>query len=573
MKKVKKLIQPLFFILITSLLTGALLFFHGPAPGPGGADHGNVHPAPEYEPAAPGDSGALAYKNETVYVMLDPGGKVIEQRIVNRIYCCDSDEKGMVSDYGRYENISNMTSEAEPVLQDDTILWNSELLREGDIYYEGTTDKSLPVDFELDYYLDGDMIEAKDLTGKSGKLKIVIKVKNNLTVEGAVAYRDYYGDKTRKYETNYVPLLVQGTYMADLNRFSEITASDGMGIVTGQNMNVSFMAFPYPETEIIITMQGKDIELNQIMMVIVPQLPPIPEIDMEDDLQKMLDGVIAIEEGLTAIYEGADELYKGLDLFRNMSNEMLSEMEPLLTLMEDLPGFIDKYFSENEEFFSRLEELLKYFEDLPWDLPESPGHPGELPEFPEIPEELPDLPALPEIPELPGALPELPEGLLEELTPYLEAMKSFTERFDDLEQYFTNAEEIFEQLAALPEALNQLADGQKAIRDGIGEINNRGIMEMKKGLIDGINENRYGQAKIDLMRSLAEGYKSHADNKNNIKSSVQFILQTESINEQNRPAEEEDYSEGDNEPGSKDNSWFRNLWSRFLGLFIRTSLG
>ena len=166
----------------------------------------------------------------------------------------------------------------------------------------------------------------------------------------------------------------------------------------------------------------------------------------------------------------------------------------------------------------------------------------------------------------------MPEGL-QELTPYLEAVKRFTERFDDLEQYFTDAEEIFEQLAALPEALNQLADGQKAIRDGIGEINNRGIMEMKKGLIDGINENRYGQAKIDLMRSLAEGYKSHADNENNIRSSVQFILQTESVDRQNRSAEEEDFLEGDNGPDSKEKSWYWNLWSRFLDLFTRTSPG
>ena len=93
------------------------------------------------------------------------------------------------------------------------------------------------------------------MSGKSGELQIVIKVKNNLAVEGAVAYRDYHGKSAQKQDVNYIPLLVQGTYTADLNRFSDIEAGDGVGIVTGQNMNISFMAFPYPEAEIDLTMR------------------------------------------------------------------------------------------------------------------------------------------------------------------------------------------------------------------------------------------------------------------------------------------------------------------------------
>ena len=136
------------------------------------------------------------------------------------------------------------------------------------------------------------------------------------------------------------------------------------------------------------------------------------------------------------------------------------------------------------------------------------------------------------------------------------------EQFDGLEEYLSGAEGSFEQVAMLPEAINQLADGQKQIRDGLKEINSKGILEMKNGLIDGVNESRFGKAKIDLMRSLVEEYRSHADNDQNRTSSVQFIIQTESNGEQKtKPGNKE------GEQDSPEKAWYYNLWSKFLDLF------
>lgn len=534
MKKIKQIIEPLLFIFFSSLLTGIALFFFIPTPEAGGERHHGATPITGQGPVNREAGETLAYKNETVYVVLDPEGRVIDQRIVNRIYQCKNKEAEKIKDYGNYRAISNMTSDAAPIMQDNIILWDSTLLQDGDIYYEGLTDKRLPVDFQIKYYLDGEIMEASALAGKSGKLRIVIKIRNNLRVEGAVAYRNYYGEITRKEDLNYVPLLVQGTYTADLNRFSEIEATDGTGIITGQNMSVNFMAFPYPEAEIVLTMRGEEIELNQITLMIIPQLPPLPDMDMEDDLLEMLEGVTAIEEGLTALYEGADQLYQGLDQFRNRSNEMLSEIEPLLSLIEELPPFLDEHLPEYfEDIQPRLEKLQEYFDKFP-----GPGEPsGELPE---------------------------------ELDSYFEAILELTEQIDDLDKHYSEAEETFEQLAMLPEALNELADGQKMIRDGLEEINSRGILEMKKGLIDGVNEIKFGKAKVELMRSLADGYRSHADNENNLESSVQFILQTETIKQQE--TERPDLREKENEQGSPEKAWYMNLWSRFLDLFASFSL-
>ncbi len=573
MKIFQRIVLPLLFMMLSTLLVGFGLFYtlSTPETGGEGKQETETAPPPGAEPPNEGGRETLAYKNETVYVVLDPEGRVVDQRIVNRIYQGNNAEAEKIKDYGDYQTINNMTSEATPDLRGNIILWDSDLLQEGDIYYEGITDKSLPVDFKIDYYLDGEKIEAAALVGKSGMLRIVIGVKNNLEIGGMVSYQSYDGKTTQKKDPNYVPLLVQGTFTADLNKFSEIKATDGAGIITGQNINVSFMAFPYPEAEIVLTMKGEEIELNPIMIMILPQLPPMPDLDMEDDLIKMLDGVTAMEEGLDALYKGADQIYQGLDLFRNKTNELLEKIKPLLSLIEEWPGLSEGL--EEENIRSRLDRIREFLEQISGERPGGRPDPGEWPEgWPgELPEDWPgELPEdWPE--ELPEDWPEeLPEGWAEELPEefisYLDELIGLLDKYDDLEGYLSGAEETFEQVAMLPEAINQLADGQKQIRDGLGEINSRGVLEMKKGLIDGINESRFGKAKIDLMRSLAEGYRSHADNDHNLTSSVQFIIQTEANGGQKTKLDNKD--DGQDSP---DKAWYLNLWSKFLDLFSRAA--
>ena len=49
-----------------------------------------------------------------------------------------------------------------------------------DIYYQGNSNKSLPVTMKVTYYLDGKKISPAKLVGKSGKIKIHYGTKNYL---------------------------------------------------------------------------------------------------------------------------------------------------------------------------------------------------------------------------------------------------------------------------------------------------------------------------------------------------------------------------------------------------------
>ena len=49
-----------------------------------------------------------------------------------------------------------------------------------DLYYRGTSNKTLPVSISIKYYLNDEEIAASDLAGKSGKVKIEIQMTNNI---------------------------------------------------------------------------------------------------------------------------------------------------------------------------------------------------------------------------------------------------------------------------------------------------------------------------------------------------------------------------------------------------------
>ncbi len=315
----------------------------------------------------------LAVKNETVYVLLSSDGTLLSQRIVNRIYGKQDSDAALIVDYGQYLQIDNMVADAAPQVEDNRLLWESSLLSEADLYYEGLIAKDLPLTVSISYYLDDQPSSAADLAGKSGSLKIIITFYNNLNYEEPVSYYNHADNPATAIETNYVPLLVQGTFSVDLNRYSNIEVQDGNTVITGQSAAVNFMSFPYPESSITISMDGSDIELDKITFVVSPQMPPLPVIDIEDELLQMLEGVSLLGGGIRELSDGADQLLQGLTRFQAESAKMAENSEMITALITTYGGQIKNYKSlfdqVNPDQFAQslnsIEELLKALNDLP----------------------------------------------------------------------------------------------------------------------------------------------------------------------------------------------------------------
>lgn len=307
----------------------------------------------------------LAVKNETVYVLLSSDGTLLNQRIVNRIYDRQDSNAPLIVDYGDYLQIENMVADAAPQVDDNRLLWESSLLSEADLYYEGLIDKDLPLSLAISYYLNDQEISAADLAGKNGSLKIIISFRNNLNYEEPVSYYDHADNLVTVIETNYVPLLVQGTFSVDLNRYANIEVQDGNTVITGQSAAVNFMSFPYPESSITISMDGSDIELDKITFVVSPQMPPLPAIDIEDELLQMLEGVSLLSGGIKELSNGADQLLQGLTRFQTESEKMSENSEMIAVLITTYGGQIKNYKLLLEQVDpDQLAQSLKSFEEL-----------------------------------------------------------------------------------------------------------------------------------------------------------------------------------------------------------------
>ena len=109
-------------------------------------------------------------KDETVYVNADADGKVSKITVSDQLVGAGSEKS--VKDASSLSDIQNVKGDETYTGSGDSMVWDSD---GNDIYYQGSSDKELPVGVSFTYYLDGKEIAPKDLAGKSGKLTVKIQ--------------------------------------------------------------------------------------------------------------------------------------------------------------------------------------------------------------------------------------------------------------------------------------------------------------------------------------------------------------------------------------------------------------
>ena len=180
---------------------------------------------PSYDTAA----GSVT-KTETVYVNLKANGDVSKVSVSDWLHT-DKNEV-YVDDMSDLDNITNVKSKVTPVTDGEKLRWN---MPDTDLYYSGTTDRELPISVQLKYYLDGKEIKPEDLAGKSGEVKIDIKMINNASKDGFV--------NGKKHKV-YLPMLVVGGMVLPEGTFSGVTVKNGQSIGDGSKEIVVFTGMP-----------------------------------------------------------------------------------------------------------------------------------------------------------------------------------------------------------------------------------------------------------------------------------------------------------------------------------------
>lgn len=299
-------------------------------------------------------------KDETVYVLMDDEGKISEETVSVWLH---SDKPLDVMDVSDLKDIRNLKGREEPEKKDGKLHWKS---KGNDIYYQGKTNKKLPVDLEIEYRLNGKKINPAKIEGKSGKLEITIKATNHEKFE-----REINGKK----RILYTPYVVAGGLNLPTENFKNVD-TNGKVMDDGKNQAVAFTLFPginetigpelddleldiydYIEKDITITADVKNFE-KPTMLVSIADIfqtdPEFEEFDSFDELkdgleelddkgQELLDGVIEFSDAIydlvdahEDLYDGSNELYDGVNAMQSNVEDAIEGTEKLASGSKDL---------------------------------------------------------------------------------------------------------------------------------------------------------------------------------------------------------------------------------------------
>ena len=170
-------------------------------------------------------------KEETVYINANADGSAREITVSDWLKN-SGDADSQLMDSSDLENIKNVKGNETFTQDSNEITWNTD---GADIYYQGTTDKELPVTMHIRYYLDGQEISPKELAGKSGHLKINVSYINN-----AKNVKKINGKNTDIYS----PFVMVTGMLLPADNFMDVTVDNGKVVSDGNKNMVVGIAMP-----------------------------------------------------------------------------------------------------------------------------------------------------------------------------------------------------------------------------------------------------------------------------------------------------------------------------------------
>lgn len=260
-------------------------------------------------------------KQESVYSKVDATGKNYETIVTSHLQ--NDKKEDLLNDITDLLNIKNISGDETFTQDGNTIVWNT---KGNDIYYQGESNKELPVTFEVKYTLDDKEIEAKDLAGKSGKLCIKIEYTNHEAHEVTV---------NGKKETLYTPFIVGCGTVINNDKARNIKINSGKVIEDGtksiilgislpgmqESLGISKNKLEIPST-VEINMDVEDFEMENIVTYITPRIIEEKDLSIFDELGNLYSQVNELKSASTQLVNGSAELKEGSNSLNNGAIEL-----------------------------------------------------------------------------------------------------------------------------------------------------------------------------------------------------------------------------------------------------------
>ena len=303
--------------------------------------------------AANGTSNSEVYKEETVYVNAKASGKTDKVTVSNWLKNSGS-VSGDLEDESTLSDIKNVKGDEKYTSDGDKLTWATD---GEDIYYQGTTDKKLPVSVKLNYYLDGKQMKPSELKGKSGHLKITVDYKNNEKQNVSLDGKD---------TEVYTPFVMMTGMILPNETFSNVTIDNGK-IISDGNKNI-VVGFGMPGLKDSLNLSSEesdkvtipeslsieadvtDFTMSSTYTVALSDL--LYDMNMDDiadvdDLQTALDDLedaaLQLVSGSDTLADGAGTLADGVNSYTDGVDTLNAGIQKYLGSNGELSGSVTEY--------------------------------------------------------------------------------------------------------------------------------------------------------------------------------------------------------------------------------------
>lgn len=254
-------------------------------------------------------------KEESVYVNAGADGSVTGITVSD--WLKNAGINGTISDKSTLKDIQNVKGEETFEQNGEGLNWSA---GSNDIYYQGTTDKELPVSVSLSYRLDGKEISPEELAGKSGKVEIRVKYTNHSSVRKKV---------NGEQEKMYTPFLMATGVILPTEKFTNVEVDHGRIVNEGSNNIVVGFGVPgmvesldlsgetaekFP-SEFTVTADVSDFSLGNTITYASASILSDLEVDddstlddLEDDIETLVDSSGELVDGSKTLSDKLGEL-------------------------------------------------------------------------------------------------------------------------------------------------------------------------------------------------------------------------------------------------------------------------
>lgn len=254
-------------------------------------------------------------KEEVIYANLKSDGSASTLSVVNIF------GKGAMEDYGSYNSVKALNSDAKMNIDGDKISFTSDKDR---FYYQGDMEKkALPWLVDVTYYMDGNKMSADEIKGKSGDLEIKLSIKENPDVD-----KEFFEKYTLEVSTKL-----------DTKKFKDISSDKASLANEGEMKLVNFIALPNTGLDASIKAKVDDFSFDGFAI-------------------NCLDLKLNIDLESLGLEEKADDLKSASSTLKDASRKINRSTKPLANGARDIESSYAKLNDANTKYIESSKEVF-----------------------------------------------------------------------------------------------------------------------------------------------------------------------------------------------------------------------